>query len=116
VKKSPLFIGIAFIASIGVGLCLAALNVKYRDFRYIVQFSLYISPVGFSSSVVFERFPQWGWIYSLNPSTIKISIKKASNSLIFKFSQTISRAFNQLELIVDALNTTTCSSVVLRKQ
>jgi lipopolysaccharide transport system permease protein len=67
----PLFIGIAFAASIGAGLWLAALNVKYRDFRYIVpfivQFGLYISPVGFSSSVVFERFPQWGWIYSLNP-------------------------------------------------
>jgi lipopolysaccharide transport system permease protein len=55
----------------GAGLWLAALNVKYRDFRYIVpfivQFGLYISPVGFSSSVVFERFPQWGWLYSLNP-------------------------------------------------
>ena len=67
----PLFIGIAFAASMGAGLWLAALNVKYRDFRYIVpfivQFGLYISPVGFSSSVVFERFPQWGWIYSLNP-------------------------------------------------
>jgi lipopolysaccharide transport system permease protein len=67
----PLFIGIAFAASMGAGLWLAALNVKYRDFRYIVpfivQFGLYISPVGFSSSVVFERFPQWGWLYSLNP-------------------------------------------------
>lgn len=67
----PLFIGIAFAASIGAGLWLAALNVKYRDFRYIVpfivQFGLYISPVGFSSSLVFERFPQWGWLYSLNP-------------------------------------------------
>ena len=67
----PLFIGIAFAASIGAGLWLAALNVKYRDFRYIVpflvQFGLYISPVGFSSSIVFERFPQWGWLYSLNP-------------------------------------------------
>jgi lipopolysaccharide transport system permease protein len=67
----PLFIGIAFAASMGAGLWLAALNVKYRDFRYIVpfivQFGLYISPVGFSSSIVFERFPQWGWIYSLNP-------------------------------------------------
>ena len=67
----PLFIGIAFVASMGVGLWLAALNVKYRDFRYIVpfivQFGLYISPVGFSSSIVFQRFPQWGWLYSLNP-------------------------------------------------
>jgi lipopolysaccharide transport system permease protein len=32
-----------------------------------VQFGLYISPVGFSSSIVFQRFPQWGWLYSLNP-------------------------------------------------
>ncbi len=64
----PLFIGIAFAASIGVGLWLAALNVKYRDFRYIVpfivQFGLYISPVGFSSSIVPE---QWRFFYSLNP-------------------------------------------------
>lgn len=64
----PLFILIAFAASMGVGLWLAALNVKYRDFRYIVpflvQFGLYISPVGFSSTVV---LPQWRLLYSLNP-------------------------------------------------
>lgn len=64
----PLFISIAFAASMGAGLWLAALNVKYRDFRYIVpfivQFGLYISPVGFSSSVVPE---EWRLIYCLNP-------------------------------------------------
>jgi lipopolysaccharide transport system permease protein len=64
----PLFIGIAFAASMGAGLWLAALNVKYRDFRYIVpfvvQFGLYISPVGFSSSIVPVR---WRLLYSLNP-------------------------------------------------
>jgi lipopolysaccharide transport system permease protein len=64
----PLFIGIAFTASMGAGLWLAALNVKYRDFRYIVpfivQFGLYISPVGFSSSIVPEK---WRLLYSLNP-------------------------------------------------
>lgn len=64
----PVFILIAFTASMGGGLWLAALNVKYRDFRYIVpfivQFGLYISPVGFSSSVVPER---WRLLYSLNP-------------------------------------------------
>jgi len=64
----PLFIVIAFAASMGVGLWLAALNVEYRDFRYIVpfimQFGLYISPVGFSSSVVPEK---WRLLYSLNP-------------------------------------------------
>lgn len=64
----PLFILIAFAAAIGGGLWLAALNVEYRDFRYIVpfivQFGLYISPVGFSSTVVPER---WRFLYSLNP-------------------------------------------------
>jgi lipopolysaccharide transport system permease protein len=64
----PLFILIAFAAAVGAGLWLAALNVEYRDFRYIVpfivQFGLYISPVGFSSSIV---PPQWRLLYSLNP-------------------------------------------------
>lgn len=62
------FLVIAFLASMGLGLYLTALNVKYRDFRYIVpflvQFGLYISPVGFSSSVVPEK---WRLLYSLNP-------------------------------------------------
>ena len=60
--------GIAFLAAFGAGLWLAALNVEYRDFRYvlpfIVQFGLYISPVGFSSSVVPEK---WRLFYSMNP-------------------------------------------------
>ncbi len=64
----PIFIVIAFAASMGVGLWLAALNVEYRDFRiivpFIVQFGLYISPVGFSSQVVPA---QWRLLYSLNP-------------------------------------------------
>jgi lipopolysaccharide transport system permease protein len=64
----PLFIAIAFAASMGAGLWLTALNVKYRVFRYIVpfivQFGLYISPVGFSSTVVPEK---WRLLYSINP-------------------------------------------------
>ncbi|MDZ8052236.1 MAG: ABC transporter permease [Aulosira sp. ZfuVER01] len=64
----PLFIAIAFTASMGAGLWLASLNVKYRDFRFIVpfivQFGLYISPVGFSSGIVPEK---WRLLYSLNP-------------------------------------------------
>jgi lipopolysaccharide transport system permease protein len=64
----PLFIAIAFAASMGAGLWLCSLNVKYRDFRYIVpfiaQFGLYISPVGFSSSIVPEK---WRLLYSINP-------------------------------------------------
>jgi lipopolysaccharide transport system permease protein len=64
----PFFIGIALVASLGAGLWVAALSVKYRDFRYIVpfmvQFGLYISPVGFASSVVPD---QWRLLYSMNP-------------------------------------------------
>lgn len=64
----PLFVAIAFAAAMGAGLWLAALNVQYRDFRYVVpflvQFGLYISPVGFSSAIVPE---QWRLLYSLNP-------------------------------------------------
>lgn len=64
----PLFILVAFAAAMGAGLWIAALNVRYRDFRYIVpfvvQFGLYISPVGFTSSVIPG---QWRLIYSLNP-------------------------------------------------
>ena len=64
----PLFILIAFAAALGGGLWLAALNVKYRDFRhivpFIVQFGFYISPVPYTSSVVPEK---WRLLYSLNP-------------------------------------------------
>ncbi|MEW6077409.1 MAG: ABC transporter permease [Thermodesulfobacteriota bacterium] len=64
----PLFVLLVFAAALGPGLWVAALNVKYRDFRYIipflVQLGLYISPVGFSSSIVPEK---WRLVYSLNP-------------------------------------------------
>ena len=64
----PVFALLAFFASVGPSLWIASLNVKYRDFRYvipfIVQFGLYVSPVGFSSSLVPE---QWRLLYSLNP-------------------------------------------------
>jgi lipopolysaccharide transport system permease protein len=64
----PLLTLLAFGAALGPGLLLAALNVEYRDFRYLipflVQFGLYLSPVGFSSGVVPEA---WRLVYSLNP-------------------------------------------------
>lgn len=64
----PAFIVLAVLASLGPALYITALNVKYRDFRYVipflVQFGLYVSPVGFSSAVI----PQsWRFWYSLNP-------------------------------------------------
>jgi len=64
----PVFIILALLASLGPGLWITALNVKYRDFRYVipfvVQIGLYISPVGFSSSMIPEK---WRLLYSLNP-------------------------------------------------
>lgn len=64
----PLFMALAFGASFGAGLWLCALNVRYRDFRYIVpfivQFGLYVSPIGFSSNIVPEG---WRLIYACNP-------------------------------------------------
>jgi lipopolysaccharide transport system permease protein len=68
----PAFVLLAFLASLGPALWITALNVKYRDFRYIipfiVQFGLYVSPVGFSSQVIRDKFGETAFmIYSLNP-------------------------------------------------
>jgi len=64
----PFFVILALLVSLGPGLWITALNVKYRDFRYVipflVQFGLFVSPVGFSSSVVPEK---WRFFYNLNP-------------------------------------------------
>ncbi|MBM3700832.1 MAG: ABC transporter permease [Actinobacteria bacterium] len=64
----PLFLLLALIVSLGAGFLLSALNVKYRDFKYIVpfiiQFGLYASPVGFSSDVIPNK---WRFLYSINP-------------------------------------------------
>ena len=64
----PFFIILALMASLGPGLWITALNVKYRDFRYVIPFlvqcGLYVSPVGFSSNVVPDK---WRLLYSLNP-------------------------------------------------
>jgi lipopolysaccharide transport system permease protein len=64
----PLFTLLVFLAALGPGLLMTALNVKFRDFRYVVpfiaQFGLFVSPVGFSSDVIPSN---WRLIYSLNP-------------------------------------------------
>ena len=64
----PVLVLLAFLAALGPGLLMTALNVQYRDFRYvipfIVQFGLYVSPVGFSTRMVPE---EWRLLYSLNP-------------------------------------------------
>lgn len=64
----PLLLLLASISALGIGYLFSALNVRYRDFRYIVpfviQFGMYISPVGFSSNIVPD---EWRFLYSLNP-------------------------------------------------
>jgi lipopolysaccharide transport system permease protein len=64
----PIFVALVFLASLGPGLWVTSLNVRYRDFRYVIPFALqlglYISPVGFSSSVVPAK---WRLLYALNP-------------------------------------------------
>lgn len=68
----PFFMCLAFITSLGPGLFVTALNVKYRDFRFvmpfIIQFGLYLCPVGFSSSIIREKLGNTAFLlYSLNP-------------------------------------------------
>jgi lipopolysaccharide transport system permease protein len=64
----PLFLLIAFASSLGIGLWFSSLNVRYRDFQFVVpfllQFGLYISPVGFVSTVIPETLAP---LYALNP-------------------------------------------------
>ena len=64
----PLFLFVSFLAAFSAGVWLSALNVKYRDVKYVVPFftrmGLYVSPVGFLSTIVPER---WRFCYSLNP-------------------------------------------------
>jgi homopolymeric O-antigen transport system permease protein len=68
----PLFMLLAFVTSLGPGLFVTALNVRYRDFRFvlpfIIQFGLYLCPVGYSSTIVREKFGDIVFLlYSLNP-------------------------------------------------
>ena len=64
----PFFTALAFALSLGIGLLITSLNVKYRDFRHIVPFviqlGLFVSPVGFSAAIIPE---QWRLLYALNP-------------------------------------------------
>jgi lipopolysaccharide transport system permease protein len=68
----PFLVGIAFFAALGPGLIITALNVKYRDFRFVipffVQFGMYVTPVAYSSSVILKKFGYTVFmLYSLNP-------------------------------------------------
>lgn len=67
----PLFLLLALVTALGVGLWLSAWNVQYRDVRYILPFLTQVwmlaTPIAYPLSVVAERWPQWEFLYSLNP-------------------------------------------------
>ena len=64
----PVILLTLVVMSVGVGLWISAVNAKYRDVQFVlpfmITFGLYLSPVGFASSVVPEA---WRWLYNLNP-------------------------------------------------
>jgi lipopolysaccharide transport system permease protein len=64
----PAFVLLALGSALGVGMLMAALNVKYRDVRYVLPFLtqlwLFATPVAYPISIVPE---QWRWLYGLNP-------------------------------------------------
>lgn len=66
----PVFTILALISALAVGLWLSAMNVQYRDIRYVVpflaQFWMYATPIAYSGSLIPEH---WRWLYSLNPMT-----------------------------------------------
>ena len=68
----PVFIVLCFLTSLGPGLWITSLNVKYRDFRYvipfIIQFGLYLTPVGFTKEVILAKIPEnLHFVYNMNP-------------------------------------------------
>lgn len=68
----PLFILLTIISSLGVGVWLSALTIRYRDFQHIVpflvQFGLYATPIGYPAEVIIDNLPKWGVVlFYLNP-------------------------------------------------
>lgn len=101
----PAFLFLTFLLALGLGFILSALNVKYRDFRhiipFIVSFGLYISPVGFSSTVIPQK---WKLLYSMNPMVGIIDGFRwciiGQNINIFNFGFFISLIITFLVLII----------------
>jgi lipopolysaccharide transport system permease protein len=100
----PYFCALVVLLAMGIGLLTAALNVKYRDFRYVVPFltqvGLYISPVGFSSTIVPEG---WRWLYQINPLV----------GIIDGFRWALLRGRAPLDLSEVAIATLLCCAVAL---
>jgi len=75
----PLLVGLTFLCAVGVGLWLSALNVQYRDIRYVIPFLIqiwmFVSPVIYPVSMVSEKYQ---WLLALNPMTGVIQAYRAS--------------------------------------
>ena len=88
----PVFISFALASASGAGFWLGSLNVKYRDFRYIIpvitQFGLFVSPVLFSSADIYQsNYPEWlKYLWSLNPMVVVIEGFKVSLLGMEKFA------------------------------
>lgn len=67
----PAFAVLGYLAALGPGMIAGALNVRFRDFRFIVPFAvqigLYVSPVAYPMNVVRRVLGEWSWLYALNP-------------------------------------------------
>jgi lipopolysaccharide transport system permease protein len=68
----PLYMLLSMVTALGVGLWLAALNVHYRDVKYIIpfltQFWMLATPIAYESKEIFSRIPEgWQWLFALNP-------------------------------------------------
>lgn len=74
----PLLILITFIAAMGLGLFLAAVNVKYRDIRYVlpffIQMLLFVTPVIYPTSIT----GKYSWLLAMNPMTGVIKAARAT--------------------------------------
>jgi len=75
----PFLVGLTFLCAVGVGLWLSALNVQYRDIRYVIPFLIqlwmFVSPVIYPVSMVKEKYQ---WLLALNPMGGVIKAYRAS--------------------------------------
>jgi lipopolysaccharide transport system permease protein len=74
VLLAPFFMGLALITALGLGFLLSAINVRYRDVRYMIPVFLQVLPLLSGVMYAVEEIPtKWQWILSLNPMTAVIA-------------------------------------------
>lgn len=67
----PLFLLLAAATGLGIGLWTAAIAVRFRDLALVassgIRLAMYVTPVAYSATIIAEKFPNWMWLYKLNP-------------------------------------------------